>query len=157
MSEVVVFPVEDEGHLAIARELIGEYASLPHVVGRWPGREAELEGLPAPYTPPSGVILLATLAGAPVGCVALACLEEPHVCEMKRLYVRDRARGHGVGRALVLAVVDHARGLDYATMRLDTAPELAAARGLYAALGFREIAPYHDRYPGAVYFELELR
>lgn len=136
--------------------LFTEYTYLPHNEGRTKDPEGELASLPGPYGPPHGASLVARLGSEPVGCVVLAPLELPDICEMKRLYVRESARGHGAGRALVRAVMDEARSLGYSLMRLDTAPELAAARALYAALGFREIPAYHDRYSDAICFEIEL-
>ena len=133
-----------------------EYTAMPHNVGRSGDTDAEFAGLPAPYEEPAGAILMASLDGEPVGCVVLAALDPPGFCEMKRLYVRDAARGHGIGRALVDEVMAVARSLGYTVMRLDTAPELAVARAMYAAMGFREIPPYHDRYADPICFEKEL-
>ncbi len=45
--------------------------------------EAELAGLPGKYGPPDGRLLLASVDGAPAGCVALRRLDGD-VCEMKR-------------------------------------------------------------------------
>ena len=141
--------------LAAVRDIFAEYAALPHNVGRQTGTEEELARLPAPYEPPAGDILTAWLDSRVVGCVVLARLEVD-ACEMKRLYVRDEARGLGLGRRLVEAVITRGRELGYARMLLDTAPELAAARGLYAALGFRRIEPYHARYADPICFSYDL-
>ncbi len=69
--------------------------------------------LPGKYAEPQGVILLAVReingAGEEVcGAVALRPLPlecREGVCEMKRLWVRDAARGCGAGRLLGEAIV----------------------------------------------------
>ena len=144
-----------EQQLPAVRAILAEYADLPHNVGRQTGTEEELAGLPNPWVPPAGDILTAWADGAVVGCVVLAKLG-PESCEMKRLYVREAARGRGLGRRLVQAVIERGRELGYRQMLLDTAPELAAARALYGRLGFREIEPYHARYADPICFEYDL-
>jgi putative acetyltransferase len=105
--------------------------------------EAELAGLPGAYAAPDGVLLWATLDAEPVGCVALRRLDET-TCEMKRMFVPPQLHGHGVGVALSEAIVQAARDLGYATMRLDTSVRQVAAQGLYRRLGFRVVPPYYD-------------
>ena len=121
------------------------------------GFEAELAGLPGRYAPPSGRLWLAEVHGQLAGCVGLRSLDA-NVCEMKRLYVRDFARGKGVGRALAQRVLEDARAIGYRAMRLDTLPDrMQAANALYDALGFREIPAYYDNpLPGVRYMELAL-
>lgn len=58
-------------------------------------------------------------------------------CYLAELYVRPEHRGHGIGRALLQAAIEHARskGADY--MDLGTSEDDVAARHLYEKLGFR--------------------
>jgi putative acetyltransferase len=105
--------------------------------------ETELASLPGKYAPPTGHLFLATVNGAPAGCVALREIDDD-ACEMKRMYVYPEYHGRGVGRALGEAVIDAARAAGYRVMRLDTSIRQAEARTLYQRLGFREIAPYYE-------------
>jgi ribosomal protein S18 acetylase RimI-like enzyme len=148
--------------VALARELFREYAAALHVDLCFQDFERELQGLPGKYSPPTGRLLLAYNqddAGATArlaGCGALRPLS-PEICEMKRLYVRPEARGHGIGRALILVLISAAQGIGYRAMRLDTLPEMREAQKLYEQLGFREIAPYcASPVEGVRYLELDL-
>lgn len=120
------------------------------------GFDRELAEFPAMYGPPDGAFLLARCGGAPVGGVGLRRLA-PGVCEMKRLFVRDRFKGRGLGRALCAKLIARARVLGYKTMRLDTLSRMEPALALYRSLGFFDIPPYrHNPEPGARYLELDL-
>ncbi len=76
---------------------------------------------------------------------------------MKRLYVRPKFRGSGIGRELTLALIDAAREIGYRAMRLDTLPEMREAHKLYQELGFREIAAYcSNPVEGVRYLQFDL-
>jgi len=141
----------------MARELFLEYGDSLGFNLCFQSFEQELAGLPGGYAPPEGVLLLAEYDGALAGCVALHKLE-PHVCEMKRLYLRPQFRGKGAGRALAETVIWEARAIGYRRMRLDTVePVMQDAVALYRHLGFTEIAAYRPNpIQGAMYMELEL-
>lgn len=124
------------------------------------GFEKELESLPGPYAEPFGLLLLATVDGAPAGCCGFRALpnsDHLNACEMKRLFVRRAYRGFGLGRTLVEQTMSHGRLAGYATMLLDTLNDMEAARTLYEEVGFVEVAPYyHNPLPGAHYLKADL-
>jgi putative acetyltransferase len=148
---------ESPVQIALARELFLEYGKSLGFNLCFQSFDEELAGLPGEYAPPEGRLLLAEYDGALAGCVALHKLE-PHVCEMKRLYLRPQFRGKGAGRALAETIIWEARAIGYRRMRLDTVePVMQAAVAMYRRLGFTEIAAYRPNpIPGAMYMELEL-
>ena len=107
--------------------------------------------------PPEGRLLLATSDGQSAGCVALH-KSAPNISEMKRLYVRPRFRGKGLGKALAEHIINEAREIGYKKLRLDTVePVMRTAVAMYRQLGFQEIEPYRaNPIEGALYMELQL-
>jgi ribosomal protein S18 acetylase RimI-like enzyme len=138
--------------LASVRALFQAYAvSLPVDLG-YQDFATELATLPGKYGPPGGALLITRYrAGASLGCVGLRPLGD-RACEMKRLYVDPAARGLGLGRALMDAVIAEATRLGYAEIRLDTLPTMHAAIAMYRAAGFAPIAAYYDTAPAGTLF-----
>lgn len=142
--------------IATARELFREYAQAIGTDLEYQGFSAELAALPAPYVPPRGALLIARIECGVAGCVALRPLDD-HQGEMKRLYVRPAYRKFGLGKRLVDAVVDAARGAGYRELRLDTLASMTSAQALYRRLGFVEIPPYNTAHlPGTRFYSLDL-
>ena len=76
-------------------------------------------------------------------------------CYLAELYVVPARRGQGIGRTLMEAAMDLARGRGAGYMDLGTAEDDVAARRLYESLGFDN----HEGKPGGpvnFYYEREL-
>jgi DNA-binding MarR family transcriptional regulator/ribosomal protein S18 acetylase RimI-like enzyme len=91
------------------------------------------------FAPPRDRIFVAELGGRFVGSIASKGLADA-TAQLRFLLVEPDARGRGLGRRLVSRVIGHARSCGDRRIVLDTASDLAAARSLYAAHGFRRTA-----------------
>lgn len=88
-------------------------------------------------------LLVAETAGEIAGAVAYcppgspyAELTGPDEAEFRMLAVREKARGNGVGRAMVRACVDRARAAGLTGLRLSTQRNMDQAHRLYERMGF---------------------
>lgn len=147
-----LLPGEAPEVLALFRELCRKYqASLPFSLC-FQGFEEEMASLPGKYARPTGGLYVAVespvggVSGSavrPLGCAAFRPLEEG-VCELKRMYVVESARGKGIARAIATRLMNDARAAGYVQMKLDTSGDMLAAQSLYRSLGFRETERYND-------------
>jgi GNAT superfamily N-acetyltransferase len=96
----------------------------------------ELANLRVTFLPPAGECFVANLEGEPVGMVMMKPRGDGR-CELNRMYVRESARGLGLGRALCQALVDEARMLGYREVVLDALYRHQEALPLYESVGFR--------------------
>ena len=153
----VLTQVQQAREIDDARLLFAEYESSLGIDLCFQNFDKELAALPGDYAPPSGCLYLALENDEVAGCIALRKIGA-RVCEMKRLYVRPKFRGTGLGRKLTERIIADARAIGYQRMRLDTLPgKMDQAIGLYRSLGFKDIAPYYDNpYDDVAYMELKL-
>ena len=136
----------------LVRQLFREYQQHLGIDLCFQSFEEELAALPGRY---SG-IWFAAMDGELAGVVALRPWAEG-IGEMKRLYVRPRFQGRGLGKALAATVVAAAKQAGHRALRLDTLPSMATAVSMYRAMGFQPIEPYTvNPVPGALFLELTL-
>lgn len=64
----------------------------------------------------------------------------PGHAELVKLYLRDEARGKGIGRNLMLECISWAKTMGYTHLYLETLTELSAAVSLYQSLGFQNLS-----------------
>ena len=141
---------------ALVRTLFREYSEHIGVDLGFQDFDAELASLPGKYAHPAGRLILAWQDREASGCVALRPIDA-HTCEMKRLYVRPRARGQELGRRLAERICTEGRDAGYRRIFLDTLPAMAAALALYESMGFRPVEPYiYNPIAGAVFLAREL-
>jgi GNAT superfamily N-acetyltransferase len=148
----VVDPADPE-----AEALVADF--FTEVASRYPGFDPSLQPA-APldaFTPAQGgMFLIAFRREYPVACAGLQRLDST-TCDVRRVFVREAARGEGVARTLLGALVDSARELGYERARLDTGDRLPEARSLFLSFGFRDIDDYNGNPYAAYWMELPIR
>ena len=86
---------------------------------------------------PRGRLLVARANSAVIGVGALKPIDST-VAEIKRMYVRPRARGHGIGRAILERLLADAYTIGYQAARLETLKFMRDAHTLYRSVGFQD-------------------
>jgi len=93
-------------------------------------------------------VLVAQIDGAAAGWASLNRFNPrpvyDHVADLS-VYVDRAWRGHGVGRALLGAVIERARAIGYHKLVLAAFPDNAAGMALYARMGFTRVGVYREQ------------
>lgn len=134
---------DGKNYLPEVKELIKEYSNR---LGRdlsFQNIDDELKDPAHKYTAPEGELLVALDGDEVLGMVAYHRHSDIR-CEMKRLYVRPKARGMHLGSILVKEIIKHARKAGYREMVLDTIEPLKTAVSLYKKNGFEECEAYYN-------------
>ncbi len=105
--------------------------------------DIELQNLKQKYGFPNGRMYVVRVNGETAGCVSIT-MNDSDFCEIKRLYIRSRFRGMGLGRILLERAISDARDIGYKFMRLDTFPFMSQAVRIYQRRGFYPIEKYND-------------
>lgn len=97
---------------------------------------------------PAVTFFSARRQGQLLGIAALRRLDAAHG-ELKSMHTREAERGRGVGRALVEHIVAFAGRAGYRRLSLETGTteEFAAARALYARIGFEPCGAFGEYRP----------
>lgn len=132
---------------------------------------AELETTLAPHYPPesrhgysvekllreSVAFFVARHDDTPAGCGGVQFFGTEYA-EVKRMYVRPRYRGLGLGKLLLNHLAEYSRQRGITVLRLETGIHQDAAIGLYGHVGFQRIPPFgaYREGPLSVFFEKHL-
>lgn len=88
-----------------------------------------------------GTFLLAELDGIAVGCGGVRP-SGGDAAEIKRMYVDPAARGRGIARGLLRALVAHARARGLTRLLLETGTAQPEAISLYESEGWTPVPPF---------------
>ncbi|MGC4759221.1 GNAT family N-acetyltransferase [Micromonospora trifolii] len=89
---------------------------------------------------PGGDVLIVRDGAEIVGCVALVRSSDD-VFELSKMALTPAVRGKGLGRQLIEAAIERARGLGAGTLFLGSSTKLPNAVHLYETTGFQHVSP----------------
>lgn len=89
---------------------------------------------------PEGLFVAQSDDGRIVGCVSSWCDKEAGIGHIPNLAVAEQYRGQGLGRLLLIHVLNHFRIQGMSHAKIETLVQNEIGRGLYESLGFREVA-----------------
>ena len=116
----------------------------------------ELLHLEKKYGLPKGRLYLLYYHHEVAGCIALRTIDD-RSCELKRLYIKPKFRGLGLGKYLVETIIQDAKEIGYQSILLDTLPFLQEAISLYKKYRFYEIPSYNNSpMDTSIYMKLDL-
>jgi putative acetyltransferase len=92
---------------------------------------------------PNISFLVARLDGKAVGCGGIKWFANGSA-ELKRIFVHDDARGHGIGRKIMAELEMLAAARNVICLYLETGPLNVEAVRLYEALGYQSCGPFAD-------------
>jgi putative acetyltransferase len=147
MHELTIRPIVAEDNPVIAkliRDVLTEFgAAKPGTVFTDPTTDRLFELFQAPK---SAYFIAETDGEILGGCGIYPTTGLPAGCtELVKLYLSAKARGKGIGKALMERSFEAALAFGYAEIYLETLPELHIAVGLYERLGFTYLEqPYGD-------------
>ncbi len=140
---------------AVSEEL--QRAYFADIARRYPGWSPDLipSADPAEVAPPVGAWVVAYVGGQAVGCGGIKRLDD-EAAELKRIYLAESARGHGLGRRLLEQLEAHALALGYRCVRLDTGDLQPEALALFRSAGYVEIPDYNGNTWATYWMEKQL-
>lgn len=142
MFKFLIHSARTEQDFEEAKQLFQKYYELTEQQGQnicFANFQEELNSLNERYIPPKGLLLLAHFDSEKekksIACIALS-RKTSELCEMKRLFVFPSYRKHGIGKSLIISLMEEAKNLGFQEMVLELLPSFQSALSLYKKLGF---------------------
>jgi putative acetyltransferase len=122
-----------------ARVLVGELEEV--LAAEYPPEQRHGLALDAIFKP-NIRFFIARVDGVPAGCGGVALFAD--FAEVKRMYVRETARGRGIAPALLVQIERAVRDAGLMLLRLETGTRQQAALRFYEREGFRVCGSFGD-------------
>ena len=133
-------PADDAAVASVIRDVMTEHGCCGQGFAI---HDPEVAGMSAAYQDAAARYFVVEHGGNVVGGAGFARLAgtgpADATCELRKMYFRPVARGHGLGRAMLDLLLDEMRGCGYRRCYLETTSWMQAAQRLYRAAGFTEL------------------
>lgn len=142
MTDFHIRPIEARDNAAVANII---RSVMPEFGADGPGfaiHDAEVDTMYEAYARPRSAYFVVERDGVVLGGGGIAPLEggDAHVCELRKMYFLQAARGIGAGSAMMQRCLDAARAQGFRRCYLETLTGMDAAQALYRRHGFTTLA-----------------
>jgi len=131
---------DDAAVAAIVRDVMTEHGCCGQGFAI---HDAEVAAMSAAYRAADARYFVVERGGNVLGGAGFARLagtgRAEATCELRKMYFRPTARGHGLGRAMLELLLDEMRAAGYLRCYLETTSWMQQAQRLYRAAGFTEL------------------
>ncbi|USD67014.1 GNAT family N-acetyltransferase [Vibrio sp. SCSIO 43136] len=141
-TRFTLLPIKPQ-HDAAMRHIIKTVGAEFGAVGEGFGpSDPEVDAMSRHYLPENKSLYLVALCDEEVigGCGIAPFGQDSKVCELKKLFLSEKSRGLGAGKALTLACLNFAREQGFESCYLDTLKSMTAAITMYEKLGFEHLS-----------------
>lgn len=104
--------------------------------------DTDLDDIENSYLRNGGHFEICEVDGIPVGTWGLFPIDDSS-CELRKMYLRQSARGKGLGKRMMERALAKARELDFKRIELETASVLKEAIIMYERYGFKQVERSH--------------
>jgi putative acetyltransferase len=131
-------PEDDAAVAAIIRTVMTEFSA---VGAGFAINDPEVDCMSRTYSVPGAAFFVVEMDGRVVGGAGVAPLAggDPGVCELRKMYFLEEARGLRMGERLLRQCLDIARNLGYRVCYLETLKGMEVAQRLYEKVGFHRL------------------
>ena len=139
-------PIQKEDNPKV-KKLIQEVMTEFEAVGEgYSITDSEVNAMFEAYSEPRSQFWVLTKKEKIVGCGGIAQLANGDVetCELRKMYFRPEARGHGMGKKMVNLCFEKAKQLGYKKVYLETIARMSQANILYQRMGFEKTSKMGD-------------
>ncbi len=157
LASQVQVEVTDPGHIDARYCLRSYFEELGQRFDAGFDPSQSISASDAEMTLPNGLLVVAKLRGAAVGCGALKLHADTQIGEVKRMWVAPEVRGLGLGRRLLERLSAEAEARKMLILRLETNRSLSEAKHLYERAGFVEVEPFNNEPYAHHWFQKDLR
>jgi len=134
-------PIQKKDNPQVAR-IIREVMTEFQAVGEgYSINDPEVDHMYEAYRGKKACFYVLEKEGSLLGCGGLAPLQNAKdtVCELRKMYFYPAARGLGLGKKLLLFLLDNARKMGYEQCYLETVERMWQASNLYQKVGFKKL------------------
>jgi putative acetyltransferase len=141
-ADYAIRPIQKQDNSQVARVIRDVMTEYKAVGSGYSIGDAEVDDMYSHYRDQQSCFYVIVREGEVFGCGGIAPLQggDQWTCELRKMYCRSEIRGIGLGRRLLMLLLQQARERGFRTCYLETLDRMWRANELYQRSGFKLLA-----------------